>query len=264
MALVGAVASSEAAVVNQIGVYEDWPSEWHALPGLNDPTDPQTGEAYDFVGDSTDPAAFFATNDNYVFFRMRVAADSATSIGGAHHVFIDNNNDLKPDFGFAWDSKSNDPDAHGLEMTTLGTYNAYWNGLKMDDFDGNAAKKTEVDINGNRRTTDGYVRTVDGQQTTNFGQTTFIDIAVSWTYLATYPQLLPGTWNIAMGSVANATDHNAITADVAGGINPEDLSNLGWVVVGIPEPRMTALVIAIACIAAPLSRRIQSRRRPRR
>ena len=110
---------------------------------------------------------------------------------------------------------------HSLEMTEYSTGTATWDGLTMDDVDGSNNTKGIKDFNGagTGRTTDGYLRTIDSQNTTNFGTTTFIDFAISWTYLTQYSTtgLGPGqTWRITLGSRVAANDHAAITTDIAG------------------------------------------------
>ncbi|MCU0858687.1 MAG: PEP-CTERM sorting domain-containing protein [Pontiellaceae bacterium] len=236
------------AIVNQYGgSYANWATEWTVLNGLND-ADNGASEELDFVGNDLNPCAYWAANDDYVFFRFRLdvgTADTST-FRDSHLLLIDINGNLNPDYGFAWDSKSNDPDAHGLEMLVPDTIGTYWSGTKMDDIDGDSGKKMANDINGGGRTTDGYVRTDDGQSTTTFGTTTFMDFAVSWNYLETYTGLARGqTWNIALGSIANATDHNFITADVAGGANPGSPVTSGWSnPIAVPEPTVIALISA--------------------
>ena len=57
----------------------------------------------------------------------------------------------------------------------------------MDDVDGSSGQKLAPDFDNSARGgmngTDGYVRTVDSQSTTNFGSTTFVDFAISCDYL---------------------------------------------------------------------------------
>lgn len=162
-----------------------------------------------------------------------------------------------PDFGFAWDSKSIDTDNHDLEMMVLSTQDNVWNGINMDDLDGSVSKKLVDDINGDGRTTDGYVRTDDGQSTVNFGTTTLMDFAVSWDYLETYTDLTRGQeWNIALASLANATDHNNLTGDIAGGADPSSLTTIGWAPLGVvPEPAVISLM-AFSGIGLMLGRRL--------
>jgi hypothetical protein len=111
----------------------------------------------------------------------------------------------------------------------------------MDDYDHDAAKAVvppDIGRGGN-----GYVRSVDGVPTTGYwnGTSTFVDFAVSSTYLATYasfplpvfsPPLLVtlpqpgGTYYVQVASIANATDHNAVNADVGRGFsNSSDVSD---------------------------------------
>ena len=241
----GALPHASAATINVVGTYSNWPTNWIALPTLNDPNDGKDTQN-DFVGDVTNPTAYFGMNADYVFFRMRVQVPTVvagTTFHDAHMVLIDlagkdyntttkalqAGTDGNPDYGFCWDSKSNDNTKHGLEMQVRSTVGALWSGVAMDDMDYDAGKKGTNDINGNSRTADGYVRTLDQQTTVNFGMTTYVDFAVKWSYLQTYTGLNTNqVWRITLGSIANATDHNTISADVAGGANPSSVITDGW------------------------------------
>lgn len=255
---------------------------WQALSELNDAND---GLAeFDFVGDSNDPAAFWASQNGYLFFRMRVATAtvSPTTFSGSHFVMIDvvgldydqtaqglispENNPLRPDYALVWDSKSNDPTKHGLEMSVRDQIGTTWDAIQMTDIDsvegGTApSQKGLNDINGGGRTTDGYVRAVDSQATTSFGTTSYLDYAVSWTYLSTYTELSPSqTWKLALASINN-NDHLNINEDVAGGASPLASADLGWMLV--PEPRslwLSAIPCFLAALCAHL-RRFSSRGR---
>jgi hypothetical protein len=254
-ALSGSVLTG--AIVSHVGNYDAYPTTWTAVNGLNDARD--GGATTDFIGDTANPGFFWADNGDYIFFRFRVDVPTATTstFRDSHIILIDVQGYLygsgfgtdtphSPDYGFAWDSKSNDITAHGLEMMVPSILGATWKATKMDDIDGQNAQKGINDINGLGRTTDGYIRSIDGQATTNLGVTTFIDFAVSWSYLNTYTDLTQGqTWNITLGSIANATDHNLLTADVAGGANPSSLITQGWdSVTATPEPQ-AALMLGI-------------------
>jgi hypothetical protein len=251
-----ASAVGYGAIVNQIGSYNGWDAlSWNVISNLNDPDD-GTNEQEDFVGDSSNPGAYWADNGTYVFFRFRldIGTITANTFRDAHFILIDVNDYLygtgfgsdnvgMPDYGFAWDSKSNDPLKHGLEMLHINRTANVWNGINMDDLDGSGGLKLDNDINGAGRTTDGYVRTIDGIETVNFGTTTFMDFAVSWSYLETYTDLARGqNWRIALASVSAATDHNNLNSDIGGRANPSDSNTLGWTTLGaIPEPA-TALL----------------------
>lgn len=262
------VLLTQGAIVEQIGSGLDWNVGWQALNGLNDPNDGKG--PIDFVGDSSDAGAYWADNGTYVFFRFRVdvAAVTSTTFRDAHFLLIDvddylygtgfGSDDIAlPDFGIVWDSKSNDPSKHGLEMSVLNTTANTWNGINMDDIDGDAGKKLANDINGDGRNTDGYVRTIDGLSTEALGTTTFMDYAVSWDYLETYTDLARGQiWRVALASLANATDHNNLTGDIGGGANPADLRTEGWTTLGaVPEPTVISL-ISVAGLFSLLGRRI--------
>ncbi len=138
-------------------------------------------------------------------------------------------------------------------MNVPNTTGTSWGATKLHDLDGVIATKIappDFLYTGG----DGYVRTVDSQMTTNFGNTTFIDFALSWDYLdtATSGAIVPGTsWNIQFGSISNNTDHAFIAADVAGGLTPSTTpltysayQQLGDGPATVPEPATcTALII---------------------
>lgn len=250
------VLPSQGAIVEQIGSGLDWNVSWKVINSLND-LDDGKGEI-DFVGDASNPGAYWADNGTYVFFRVQVAANTDT-FGDSHFLLIDVNNYLygtgfgsdepyMPDYGFVWDSKSADQAAHGLEMLVISSRDNVWNGINMDDIDGSASKKLSNDINGDiaGRGYDGYIRTESGISTTNFGLTTCIEFAVSWSYLENNTDLERGqVWSVALASIANSTDHNNLTGDIGGGANPSDSNTLGWAPIGvIPEPA-TAMLLAL-------------------
>ena len=192
-------------------------------------------------------------------FRMRVNADTFTTASGAHILMIDiaNYGVTGIDYAFSWDSKSNINDSHGLEMSVHSVNGPTWGISQVDDIDGSDGQKLVNDINGTGRTTDGYVRTTDGQSTVAFGNTTFIDFAVKWSYLETYTNLRSNqTWSISLASIANATDHNAFNADIGGGAGLSDPISTGWA--AVPEPA-SALMIAFGGGLIFLVRRFYSR-----
>jgi hypothetical protein len=235
-----------ATTYNVIGTYANWPTNWVAMNGLNDLDDGLTRTQLDFVGNTVNPGAYYGFNNEYVFFRQRVNIDTVSSLSvfqDAHLVLIDlvgqdyntttktlqTGSDGYPDYGFAWDSKSNINASHGLEMVVRSTTATYWNGINMDDIDGSAGQKLANDINGNSRTTDGYMRVIDQQGTSAFSNTTFIDFAVKWSYLQQYTGLTSNqSWRVAFASISQATDHNNINADVSGGASPSSLATSGW------------------------------------
>ena len=229
--------SSDAAVLSVYGGnYSSWPDSWTSLTSLNDPDDGVTAEL-DFVGDSSNAGAYFAMDDNYIYFRIRMDIGSVTaatyrdSVG----IMIDQagvGTAGRPDYAFMWDSKGEEtnPGEHGLEMTELDTLGNSWNLTKFDDVDGSASKKfAPPDFSTSLG--DGYIRLVDGQATVNFGDTTFIDYAVSWSYLVNKSGTTLNTnqtWYIQLGSINNATDHNNISTDIAGGYSPASLVTSSW------------------------------------
>ena len=183
------------------------------------------------------------------------------------------------DYAFSWDSKSKDSTNHGLEIgirsargaliwgdvafdniagesNTVDTGNGDTGNRKSgngdtgnrkkddgdkDDRDKDLKEKAINDINGDGRTEDGYIRTIDSQSTTNFGMTSFIEMAVSFAYLEAYTEVDFWTqeWEISFASIANDTANNSISADVSGWINTDGLVTTGWT--PVPEPATLAL-----------------------
>lgn len=254
--LICGAATGFGGVVNQVGTYANWPTTWAAIGGYDGTN--AVDATLDFVGNAANPGLYYASSASYVFFRMRVNADTFTTASGAHILTIDiaNYGVTGIDYAFSWDSKSNDNTKHGLEMSITAKNGPTWGVSQVDDIDGDAGKKLINDINGLGRTTDGYVRTTDGQSTDIFGNTTFIDFAVSWSYLATYTNLRSNqTWSVGAASIANATDHNAFNADVMGA-NLSDSITIGWTpTAAIPEPASIMLVSVVGALGWFIRRR---------
>ena len=263
-------ATSFGAVIEHVGSYTNWGSaNWDPITGLNDQDNAITQDHLDFVGDSLNAGAYWADNGTYLFFRVRVDAGTVTAstFSDALLILIDVDNYLygtgfgtdapkTPDYALAWDSNQILKN-HGFEMSRRGIVGQKWETSSMDDLDGSAGQKLANDINGDGRTTDGYIRSVDGQSTTNFGTTSFIDFAVSWSYLETYTDLERGQkWNLALGSIANATDHNLINTDIASGAGPDSAITTGWQ--AVPEPTVISL-ISLTGVMALIGRRIFDR-----
>ena len=68
-----------------------WPadSDWEVVELDGDPlTDPcndvSGSDWWDIVGDSSEPAAYMYDDGTYLWFRLRLAADSYSKIGRAH------------------------------------------------------------------------------------------------------------------------------------------------------------------------------------
>ncbi|MDF7825113.1 hypothetical protein P4B35_13905 [Pontiellaceae bacterium B12227] len=248
--LIGLAVTGHADTVQQIGTYSGWSAvNWNPIVALNDGVD--GGAQLDFVGDAGNPGAYWGVNDGYVFFRMRlnVATVDSSTFSDSHFVLFDvagyGLDSGAPDFGFVWDSKSAKPLSHGLEMSILSVSGTDWKDIKMDDIDLDAAKKGTNDINGDGRDTDGYVQTSDGQVTDTFGETTYLDYAVSLSYLETHvSDFLSGDVKVQFASIANSTDHNALSADIAGGASPDSLVTSGWSeAIAIPEPATLTFVL---------------------
>lgn len=269
LATLGAMPCS-GGTINQVGgTYASWPSTWTPLTGVNDANDGLSRTQLDFVGDSANPGGYWASDANYVYFRMRVAAPTvvANTYSDTLTVLIDlpgmdSANPNNANYGFAWDSKSGNNTQHGLEMQIPSIKGQQWQNNRMGDIDGSDGQKLANDINGNSRVGDGYVRTIDGQSTANLGNTSFVDVAVAWDYLQNpakgNTQLSStnlATWRIAFASIPNATDHNSLTGDISGGANPSSLVSVGWA--AVPEPfAATSLGIAASCLL--LGRRSRS------
>jgi hypothetical protein len=110
---------------------------WRCLFGLADHVN--------FVGDSVDPGAFWAQDNEYIYFRVRtdvgtVVTDATdpdaqgNTFHDTFHVLIDQDSvggtDL-PDFGFSWDSKEKYVEP-GLEMTEFDSITGTtWGTMKM-------------------------------------------------------------------------------------------------------------------------------------
>lgn len=116
-----------------------WPMHWIPIPSLNDPADPVSPEV-DFVGDAADPGGYYAVDDQYVYFRVRVnvggvqppdfdlrlASDSPPA-SWYTWTFRDNiliaisndGPDAEPDWGFAWDTHPWPYYHHALELRYL-------------------------------------------------------------------------------------------------------------------------------------------------
>jgi len=214
--------------------FSGWPTNWVAIPSLNDPKELSESVArVDFVGDSMNPGAYWSANTNYFFIRMRVAVSNVTSttFRDSHWIYIDRvgftngtaATDM-PDYALVWDSKNNDPTAHGLELMT-GTNLAaktYWSQMALSDIDGNSNQKVSPPDIG--LTGDGYLRTIDMRPTTNFGFTTFIDFAVKWSFISANTALNTNQqWRLQFGSRNDANDHNFPQDDIAGGFSPSSV-----------------------------------------
>lgn len=240
---------------NVIGSYGNWPTTWQILPGISDTADTGIAPELDFVGDASNPGIYYADNGTYLFCRMRVNLDTYLAPSGAHLWLIDvvGAGNTGIDAAFSWDSKSNNSTSHGLEMSVPSVNGPTWGVTSVDDIDRSNGQKLVNDINGSGRTTDGYVRMTDGQATTNFGASTFIDFAVSWSYLETYTILRKAqTWQVNVASISNATDHNQFNADIGNNATPANSITTAWSsamtsgVVTVPEPSGMGL-LAVAC-----------------
>ena len=126
---------------------------WTAINSLNGAVNPSLASQgqLDFVGNTSNPGAYFANYGGFLFFRMRVniGTVTGTTFRDAHLVLIDVlgwnyptiGQTNYPDLSVAWDSKSNDPEKHGEEMQIPSVLGATWKGVAMDDIDGSAGQK---------------------------------------------------------------------------------------------------------------------------
>ncbi len=233
--------SSGTEVAQYGGTYTGWPAEdqWVMLRQSNGPfSDPMDKRGtnppsrIDFVGDATDPCGYRAVDSAYLYFRIRVDESPAATYSDTIYVMIDINGDSLPDFAFAWDSYTASGTDRGLEMQVFDKGQGVWNTVAFKDVDGSTSSKLSSDINGGGRTGEGYVRTVDGVNTANFGTTTFVDFAISRAYLQTYVPTLwaASPWRLAFAAVPNKDDHSTLDAsgDIAGGGTPTGTINIGW------------------------------------
>lgn len=225
--LTGGIVSSMAGTYDLYNNYSNvaWPSTWTAVSGLTDVKgDVDGGGAkniprLDFVGSASTPVAYWASSSSYLYFRVRVAFPTTSAVSkstwaDSFTVMIDRKNwgvTNSPDYGFAWDAKSASDSSHGLEMQTNATKFSDWSTVQFSDLDGNAGQKLPNDINSSGRTTDGYMRAVTLNSTVDFGDTTYIDYAIAWSYLSNYTSLRKDqTWRMALADFQDATDHNQI------------------------------------------------------
>ena len=205
------------------GIHTNWPITWTSITALNDPDD-GVAENMDFVGDANDPAGYWAKDENYMYFRMRIDAGAPGSnlLAGSLFVIIDavgvgvTNGPLS----IAWDAKENDQTKHGLEMQYSNSVANTWSASRFSDLDGASGNKISPPDFG-LSNGDGYIRMIDEISTTSFGTTTFVDIAAKWSYLRANTMLNTGqTWKIQFGSCANANDHNLVDTDVGANSTP--------------------------------------------
>ncbi|HRZ99574.1 MAG TPA: hypothetical protein P5055_02455 [Candidatus Paceibacterota bacterium] len=257
---------TQAAVFDTYGgTYAGWPSSWNSIPGINDANNGLSASHLDFVGDANNPGGYWASDPNYMYLRIRVAASNpstSTFHNSAILALIDNDGNGSPNYAFAWDMQQN----HGLELTVPGSIGSTWATSYMLDRDGSTSQKTADDIN---TSGEGYIRVTTQQPTTSLGLTTFIDMSVSWDYLRgndsvgqPISTLEPNqTWRIQFGSITPGNDHGFIAYDVAGGFNPTD-PGLTWSgeFTPVPEPTATAAVFVGSCLLAAGWKRSRRRR----
>lgn len=247
------------------GTWNAWPTVWTAISSLNEGTDTGVASYLDFVGNTASPLASYALTSNYICFRLQVDANAYSSswVGSTFMILVNavgynnplnlTNQNAAPDFSFAWDNNVAAQN-HGLEMQIPSTLGNTFKDLRMADLDGNSGQKitnmttvTPTLANDFRLTGgDGYIQTVSGHDAGTLGTTTYIEIAISRAYLtANVPALAANSsWQIQLGTIPNANDHNAITGDVAGGLTPDStIISTAWSdPINVPEPSTNALL----------------------
>lgn len=255
----GLFASQATIIIDYGGVYSNWPTTWTPISSLNDPDDGLALDHLDFVGDINNPCVYYNSDSLFLCFRIQVDAGTTVTSTFSDSVFIlvDNVNagvSNRPDYGFAWDSKSGDNSRHGLELMSNSVLGATWGSTRMEDVDGSSGLKIAPPDFG-LSNGDGYMQTTDGQMTANFGSVTYIDFAISWSYLQANTTLNTGqTWRIQIATIDNANDHNLLRYDVAGNSNPDD-AGLKWSdAVVIPEPSTFSL-LALSLFSLFIKRR---------
>ena len=117
-----------------------------------------------------------------------------------------------------------------------------------------------MDINGDGQSTEGYIRIVDSVSTTNFGTTTYLEFAVSKSYiLENVAGLSDGYWSFQLASINNSNDHGFLSGDIAGGQSPSStISSSSWsgqVYVSVPERSSVAAILSVFSAVAVLFRR---------
>jgi len=270
LALISASTALATETAQYGGPYSYWPTTWIPLPGLNDPDD-GVNEHLDFVGDASDPGAYYQWDSDYFYFRMRmdIGSLSGDAYGDTLFILIDlpgTGTTGRPDYGFAWDTKSTPGTEHGMELMVPNPLNqgTTWDTTKMNDADDNNAKKISPPDFG-LANGDAYLRTIDNVATTNFGTTTLVDWAISFDHLkdpiasggADTALRLGQTWYLQLGSLEDANDHNFIDTDIAGGDSPTS-AVVGSMDTGVttPEPASMALtLLALGIVGGAVRRR---------
>lgn len=251
-----ALSASSGHAVTQYGDKGDanWPSSWTPVTSLNDGAN--GGGTSDFVGDSTNPGAYYASDNSYIYFRLRVAADTNT-FNNSIFVMIDNDVDKRPNYSFTWDARSNDVTKHGLELQIPNTIGLTWATSDWKDIDGKPSEKVSPDF-ALPPGTDGYVRTLNNQSEVFGYKTTFVDFAISTNFLSHNTTFNPqNPFNWAGASVPNANDHALLTGDITGNASSSDLVSQGWSNSGsggggsgVPEPSCVAASILASIVMA--------------
>jgi hypothetical protein len=241
------------------GIYTAWPTEWRPVLSLNDPDDAKT-ECYDFVGDNTDPAAYWNADSDCFYFRMRVddGAPGSNLWGGTLWVLVDqmDNGTGTPDAAFAWDYKSNVEEWHGLELQIPDTVGEWWGETRMQDADSESNWKVsppDFPLSGYA-----FLRTIEDVTTASFGTTTLIDMALPWSTITNTILRSGHSWAVQVGSTANANDHSWIDTDVGAYHNPTNMGFSWSETIVVPEPATVNLMLAglaaLACACVALRR----------
>ena len=217
---------AEGATQNQwpVGLtFAGWPAAWTPVPALNDAANDVSTSAsvLNFVGDSNNPGFYWAQENGYLFFRMRVNyAGSVTqpscsalptgctgaapfNLAGTLWLLIQPAGVTTPvpPYGICWDFQNPSVYIHGGEMAFFYRFspdNNQWRNLWMEDADYDQGARGNPDFDSAGRPgvgatvpysgTDFYIRTVDGVACSGCsgvvtGNTTFVDFAISCSYL---------------------------------------------------------------------------------
>ncbi len=220
--------SALAAVATQYGgAFASWPADasWIPIASLNDPNDKLSKSHLDIVGDTTNPAVYHFVTDTYWYARVRMDYGGAVTTNSPFTdtvgVYLDYNRDGALDYGLVWDTKAKPTTAHGLGLQVPKDEGKSWSKTRLSDLDKDANKKVAPPDLG-LTNGDGFVRTVTGVSTTNFGLTTYLDFAVKCSYLAANSKLrcTGQSWNIMVGTSDDSNSQNFVKYDVAGAASP--------------------------------------------
>ncbi len=240
-----------------------WPTDaqWTAVPGLQTATATSSNPENDYKGSVSSPAVQWYSNATYLYFRTQLRYTAQiipaynTPFGNdVFFLMVDKaSTTQKIDYSFSWDVQNEQSiSRHGLELNRpIADYSntTVWSAVQFDDADLNNGQKLIPDFDSLSGSfvstgTDGYIRAtqfVTGSTVDN----TYIDLAVSWGYLAAATSLTTAdlsTMQIALANIHSGNDHTAFKegAITILGTTPGSTLDTGFSPL-IPEP--TALVL---------------------